>query len=197
MYQLYSRRFVIWYCSSYFVFENRNCNTLKPTSRKTMLIKRKTNVGILMLIQLVVYIFINNFIKNCCSSSYLKFLIANWISSSVIGQFKIFSILSGKLLRSNSLMSYSENILHIVSCFCCDCLREYVGSPPVCLGIFLLIFLVFCVLVVFVMCLVCPILPVSLDSSCLIAPSVFSDVYSFYHVGDSFSSIIRRHLQTQ
>ena len=28
-----------------------------------MLIKRKTNVGILMLIQLVVYIFINNFIK--------------------------------------------------------------------------------------------------------------------------------------
>lgn len=92
MYQLYSRRFVIWYCSSYFVFENRNCNTLKPSSRKTMLIKRKTNVEILMLIQLVVYIFINNFIKNCCSSSYLKFLIANWISSSVIGKYFLFCL---------------------------------------------------------------------------------------------------------
>ena len=42
----------------------------------------------------------------------------------------------------------------------------------------LLIVLVFCVLFVFVLCLVCPVLPVFLDCQFLIAPSVFSNVYS-------------------
>jgi hypothetical protein len=42
----------------------------------------------------------------------------------------------------------------------------------------LLIVLVFCVLFVSVLCLVCPVLPVFLDCQFLIAPSVFSNVYS-------------------
>ena len=64
---------------------------------------------------------------------------------------------------------------------------EHLDSPPVFGGTFIphpcsLLCVLCCVLFVFVLCLVCPVLTVSLDCSFLIAPKVFSNVYSIHYI---------------